>query len=218
PLRRCHPEGRPGVLPPLVRPRAERQPAAGRRLRRVHRRDESARLQRSGHRSDGAAQSRAAARPPGHVMPELAGWESFYVIVGSSAGALTGPTIVHFCVGLVVSAALSAPWRSATGIAVTLGVCGGGGLVYVLNAVHRARRQTDYRPVLEDWLWHSVFPVVAYGAILIGGITLRKAPETSLFAVGAAVLSLVLIGIHNSWDTVTYLAVIRREGRHQSKS
>jgi len=175
----------------------------------------------------------------------LSPWESFYVIVGSSAGALTGlmfvvmtliadleeapssstsvgaygtPTIVHFCVGLVVSAALSAPWRSATGIAVTLGVCGGGGLVYVLNAVHRARRQTDYRPVLEDWLWHSVFPVVAYGAILIGGITLRKAPETSLFAVGAAVLSLVLIGIHNSWDTVTYLAVIRREGRHQSKS
>src|SRR6185503_19410596 len=212
PLRRCHPEGRPGVLPPLVRPRAERQPAAGRRLRRVHRRDESARLQRSGHRSDGAAQSRAAARPPGHVMPELAGWESFYVIVGSSAGALTG---LMFVVMTLIADLEEAP---SSGIAVTLGVCGGGGLVYVLNAVHRARRQTDYRPVLEDWLWHSVFPVVAYGAILIGGITLRKAPETSLFAVGAAVLSLVLIGIHNSWDTVTYLAVIRREGRHQSKS
>jgi hypothetical protein len=47
---------------------------------------------------------------------------------------------------------------------------------------------------------------------------LPKAPGPSLFAVGAAVLSLVLIGIHNSWDTVTYLAVSRREGQNQHKS
>ncbi len=68
----------------------------------------------------------------------LAPWESFYVIVGSSAGALTGlqfvvialiaeaeaaasmlevrafgtPTVVHFCAVLFISAVLSAPWHA----------------------------------------------------------------------------------------------------------
>jgi hypothetical protein len=50
---------------------------------------------------------------------------------------------------------------------------------------------------------------------LVGAILLAKAPEESLFAIAAAVLSLVLIGIHNAWDTVTYLAVIQREGKDQ---
>ena len=70
----------------------------------------------------------------------LAAWESFYVIVGTSAAALTGlvfvvvvliverdvlhtgqlhafvtPTIAHFCVVLLVSATMSAPWPELWG-------------------------------------------------------------------------------------------------------
>jgi hypothetical protein len=36
---------------------------------------------------------------------------------------------------------------------------------------------------------------------------LPRAPEAALFACGAGTLGLVFIGIHNAWDTVTYLAV-----------
>jgi hypothetical protein len=43
------------------------------------------------------------------IVPAFAAWESYYVIVGSSAAAL-------------------------------------------------ARRTTDYRPVLEDWIWHIILP------------------------------------------------------------
>ena len=178
-------------------------------------------------------------------MPELTGWESFYVIVGSSAAALTGlmfvvmaliadheempsesgavgayatPTIVHFCAALVVSATLSAPWRSLTSVAVALGIYGGAALLYALSVTRRARRQSGYQPVTEDWLWHSVLPIAAYAALLVAAFVLRKSPEGALFVVGAAVLSLVLIGIHNSWDTVTYLAVTQRERHTQGKS
>ncbi|HEY3162283.1 MAG TPA: hypothetical protein VGJ78_25170 [Vicinamibacterales bacterium] len=178
-------------------------------------------------------------------MPELAGWESFYVIVGSSAAALTGlmfvvmtliadkedvpsssatvgaygtPTIVHFCTALVISAIVSAPWQRLTSVAAALGICAVVALIYALIAVRRARRQDSYKPVLEDWLWHSVFPIAAYAAVLIAAVVLPKAPAPSLFAVGAAVLSLVLIGIHNSWDTVTYLAVVRRESENRPKT
>jgi hypothetical protein len=70
-------------------------------------------------------------------MSEFKEWESFYVIVGSSAGALIGlqfvvitliaerpalrsaeggaafstPSVVHFAVVLLLSAILSAPWN-----------------------------------------------------------------------------------------------------------
>jgi hypothetical protein len=168
-------------------------------------------------------------------MPQLAGWETFYVIVGSSAAALTGlmfvvitlikesdiprssgtvavfgtPTVVHFCAALVVAAILTAPWQTLTNVAGAVGIVGAAGLIYTLTVLHRARQQTGYQPVLEDWLFHTVFPIAAYAAILIAAAVLRRDPERSLFGIGAAVLAIVLIGIHNAWDTVTYVAVAR---------
>ena len=173
------------------------------------------------------------------MIPQLEAWDNFYVIVGSSAAALTGlmfvvialiadetldapkssgtvaafgtPNIVHFCSALVVSATLSAPWRTLTNVAWAVGVCGAAGVFYALIVLQRARRQTSYKPVLEDWLWHTVFPTSAYVAIVIAAVLLSRASEHALFAIAAAVLSLVLIGIHNAWDTVTYLALQQRE-------
>jgi hypothetical protein len=176
-------------------------------------------------------------------MPQLAGWETFYVIVGSSAAALTGlmfvvialikesdlprssgtvaafgtPTVVHFCTALVVAAILTAPWRTLTNVAAAAGIVGAAGVIYTLMVLQRARTQTHYRPVLEDWLFHTVFPMAAYAAIVIAAAALRNDPEHSLFAIGAAVLILVLIGIHNAWDTVTYVTVARPERKEAQK-
>src|ERR1700674_1680155 len=106
----------------------------------------------------------------------LLAWENFYIIVGSSAGALTGlqfvvmalvtdsptrtdtgtidafgtPTIVHFCAVLLVSSILSAPWPTLSSIGLVLGVCGAAGVVYTVIVVVRARRQSGYSPVFED--------------------------------------------------------------------
>jgi hypothetical protein len=168
-----------------------------------------------------------AARSP------LIAWESFYVIVGSSGAALTGlqfvvialiaesrtrstlqqidafgtPTIVHFCAVLLVSAILSAPWPTLSSIGAVLGVCGATGVVYGVVVVIRARRQTGYRPVFEDWLWHTVLPLVAYTLLLVAAVMLRSYPRRVLFVVGATTLLLLFIGIHNAWDTVTFIAV-----------
>jgi hypothetical protein len=64
------------------------------------------------------------------ALSPLAAWESFYVIVRSSAAALTGLQFV-------------------------VGACGVTGVVYGMRVVRHARRQTDYVPVLEDWIWHG---------------------------------------------------------------
>ena len=124
-----------------------------------------------------------------------------------SIAAFGTPTIVHFCSVLLVSAILSAPWHGLTSVGLTLGVCGLIGVVYGVIVVRRARRQTGYRPVWEDWLWHAVLPLIAYALILISAIVLRSYPQRALFVIGTMALLLLFIGIHNAWDTVTYIAV-----------
>jgi hypothetical protein len=164
-------------------------------------------------------------------------WETFYVIVGSSAAALTGlmfvvialvadvrstvrqidafgtPTVVHFATVLLVSAIMAAPWPAMLGVSLALGTCGAAGVVYVIIVLRRARRQTDYKPVFEDWLFHAALPFAAYAAILVAASALARRPTPMLFMVGAATVLLLFVGIHNSWDTVTYIVVVRWEKR-----
>lgn len=172
-------------------------------------------------------------------MSPLAAWETFYVIIGASAGALIGlqfvvialvaesrrkstlreidafgtPTIVHFCVVVLMAGIVSAPWRDLGNVAFALGATGASGVAYVFMVVRRARRQTGYEPVLEDWLWHAVFPFISYAALFVAAVQLPRDPSASLFGVGATALLLLFIGIHNAWDTVTYIAVEREKPR-----
>ena len=165
----------------------------------------------------------------------LTSWENFYVIVGSSAAALTGlmfvvvtliagsqerrssrsvaafgtPTVVHFCAALLIAAILSAPWQELwnAGLLLLLGLSGLGGVVYIVIVAWRARRQTEYEPVLEDWLWHTIFPLVSYAGLLVSELLLLSNPALALFIIGAVTVLLLFIGIHNAWDTVTYVAI-----------
>jgi hypothetical protein len=171
------------------------------------------------------------------VPPSLSEWESFYVIVGSSSAALTGlqfvvitlvadsrrwssmheigafgtPTVVHFCAVLLISAILSAPWNRLSSAGIAIGLTGVAGLVYTSLVIRRAREQRGYHPVLEDWIWHVILPLIAYVTLLVLGFTLLGHPESWLFLIGAMALLLLFIGIHNSWDTVTYIAVQQQD-------
>jgi hypothetical protein len=163
----------------------------------------------------------------------LAAWETFFFLIGSSAAALTGlqfvvialiaesrrrattreiqafstPTIVHFAGVLLVCAILSAPWHSLSPVAVILGVCGGVGIAYTLVVIKRARSQSTYRVVGEDWLWHVVLPFISYVVLLVSAILFTAHVHRVLFAIGASVLLLLFVGLHNAWDTVTYIMV-----------
>jgi hypothetical protein len=171
-------------------------------------------------------------------MSLFAAWESFYVIIGSSAAALTGlqfvvmvlgaelsvggtihttrafgtPTIVHFCAVLLNSAILSAPWRRHSSAALAIVSFAVVGLIYTVTVYRHMRRQTDYQPVLEDWIFHTVLPVLAYAAFLAGGILVPSDPGPWLFVIGGASLALLFVGIHNAWDAVTWIALVRRRG------
>ncbi len=169
-------------------------------------------------------------------MTLLAGWENFYVIVGSSAGALIGlqfvvmtliatkpiarvdaqaggafatPSVVHFGVVLLLSAIASAPWNRIIAVAVLWGLVGLCGVVYVAVVARRMGLQSAYQPVFEDWLFHVLFPFAAYAVLAISAYAAHSHARQALFLVGAAALLLLFIGIHNAWDAVTYHVFVR---------
>ncbi len=163
-------------------------------------------------------------------------WANFYVIVGSSAGALTGlqfvvmalvadrpfgtlsdinafgtPTVVHFSATLLISAILSAPWHRLSSAGVALAVCGALGCAYSFIVIRRTLRTTSYRPVLEDWVMFVLLPLAAYVDLLVAAVVLQRSPGPALFAIAGASLVLLCIGIRNAWDTVIYVALQRHD-------
>lgn len=175
------------------------------------------------------------------TLPALAAWETFYLIIGPSAAVLLGlqfvvivlgtevhppnslaevnafgtPTVVHFSLVLLESAVFVAPWHRFTLVATTTALLGLGGTVYTLVVTRRARRATGYRPVLEDWVWHIVLPFTAYAVTTISAILLPLFPRPAMFAIAGMAMLLMLDGIHNAWDTVTFMAVEGRKRRER---
>jgi len=171
-------------------------------------------------------------------MLELTEWNSFYVIVGSSAGALIGlqfvvltliaerprlgtaeagaafatPSVVHFGVVLLLSAVVSAPWHAIGAVAIFWGLVGLGGIVYAVIVARRMRVQTVYRPVFEDWLFHVHLPIAAYAMLAVSAYVARSHARPTLFLAGAATLVFLFVGIHNAWDAVTYHVFVNRRG------
>jgi hypothetical protein len=170
------------------------------------------------------------------ALPLLA-WQSFYVIVGSASAALIGlqfvviallagqkgratareidafatPTIRHFGASLLVSSMLCAPWPSLAAAGTALAICGATGVVYVVVIIYRARYQTAYQLVFEDWLWYMALPLLAYASLGVAAFALARDTSISLFATAGTTLLLLFIGIHNAWDTITYIVLQARE-------
>ena len=103
------------------------------------------------------------------------------------------------------------------GVAIVLGLCGVAGLVYAAVIIQTVRHQTLYTPVLEDWVWHFTLPPLAYTTLLGAAIFVQSSPTVSLFAVGGTVLVLLFVGIHNAWDSVTFIALHLRQQQDEDE-
>ncbi|HEX4600912.1 MAG TPA: hypothetical protein VH116_05930 [Gemmatimonadales bacterium] len=154
----------------------------------------------------------------------LAGWDNFYVIIGSSAGGLTGltfvvivliresaqgvqptglgafvtPTIVHFCGVLALAAFMSMPHQSAGTLSAGLALGGLAGLIYgCLIGVSMYRigiGATRYVPVREDWIWNVIVPTLVYAALVVMAALIWDR-LTRQALYGVAVLALALLFI-----------------------
>lgn len=171
-------------------------------------------------------------------MTALVEWQAFAEVVGSAAGALTGlqfvvmalisempmrsgehetgeafatPTIVHFTAVLMMAASLAVPWQSLRPVCAVWALGGIAGLLYSMLVLARMRKQVAYKPVLEDWVFHTVLPCCAYTVLAGSGISVVSHTGGALLSFAAAGLLLLFIGIHNAWDNVLYLVMLKRQ-------
>ncbi|HKU26922.1 MAG TPA: hypothetical protein VJQ54_15720 [Candidatus Sulfotelmatobacter sp.] len=175
----------------------------------------------------------------------LAGWENFYVIVGSSAGALIGlqfvvitliadrtigpgqaqagdafatPTIVHFGAVLLLSGMVNAPWASVQSAAIAWGLLGFAGIIYEMVVLRRMQTQSVYKPQVEDWLFHFLLPLGAYAALAVSTFAVHSRAHAAMFVIAAAAMLLLFVGIHNAWDAVTYHVFVSNPKRKEMES
>jgi hypothetical protein len=167
----------------------------------------------------------------------LAGWDNFYVIVGGAAGGLTGltfvvitlaadahrvktvavsafvsPTIVHFGTVLALAAYLTMPRHTALTLSLGLGVVGLAGLIYIATialGIHRLKGA--YTAVIEDWVWNVILPGLCFCVLLSMAFLLSARPKQSPYGVAAAIMLLMIVGIHNAWDIAVWNSVNKQE-------
>lgn len=167
----------------------------------------------------------------------LAGWDNFYVITGGAAGGLTGltfvvitlaadahrvmpvgvktfvsPTIVHFGVILALAAYLSMPRHTAFSLSLGIGVVGLAGLVYIATiaaAIHRMKG--EYTAVPEDWIWNVILPALCFGVLLLMALLLSTRSAPCLYGVAAAIMLLMIVGIHNAWDIAVWNSINKQK-------
>jgi hypothetical protein len=167
----------------------------------------------------------------------LAGWDNFYVIVGSAAAGLAGltfvvialirdarsvrptglrafvtPTIVHFGGVLALAAFLSMPHQHVATLSAGFVAGGLAGLGYGVSTALNLRRQgPEYMPVREDWMWNVILPSLAYAALFLMGGLIWVRPAQTQFGVAAISLALLFIGIRNAWDIAIWMTIQRKQ-------
>jgi hypothetical protein len=165
----------------------------------------------------------------------MQGWENFYVIVGSAAGGLTGltfvvialvrdarmvrpaglrafvtPTILHFSGVLALASFLTMPHQRLLSVSAGLTLGGAAGAIYGLLTAATLRRQGEYQPVREDWVWNVILPTLVYACLFCMGVLIWHRPQETLFGVAALSLLLLFIGIHNAWDIAIFMTLQKR--------
>ena len=166
----------------------------------------------------------------------LAGWDNFYVIAGSSAAGLTGltfvvitlsaganrvqeeglrnfltPTIGHFGDVLALADFLSMPDQNQLSLSLGFGAVGIGGLAYT-GSIARGIRSLGgtYVPAREDWIWNALLPAVVYATLLAAAISIWPLTKPSMYGVAAAIVLLMIIGIHNAWDIAVWNSIRKK--------
>ena len=164
-------------------------------------------------------------------------WETFYLLIGTSAAALVGvmfivmtlaaevaveqfdrgtslyqtPIVFHLAVIVTVSALAAVPAHLmivVAGLILLLGLCGIG---YSASITQRTLRPDDYyQPTASDRIYFGILPGLSYVLLGAGAVGAWWAPEVAAEAIGGAILLLLLVSIRNAWDVATYTVRLSR--------
>jgi len=162
------------------------------------------------------------------------GWDNFYFMVGSAGAGLIGllfvvvtltagfersqalrgaalymtPTAIHFAVVLTISAVAVAPGLPAPATAVIAGLIALGGLAGAVRACIGigAAPPGPEQPHWSDFWMYGATPAVVYLGLCASAIAVYARVAWAVYALAGLLLVLLLVGIRNAWDLVTWIA------------
>jgi hypothetical protein len=173
-------------------------------------------------------------------MNELERWASFYLLTSAAAATLIGllfviitlgaerrvedapakihnyltPTVFYFASILFLAALLTFPNHTRLTAALCICLAGVVGLVYSGTSLIEGGDRKSFEE-RQDLISYAIVPFVAYGLLVVGAILLLHHPQRGLTFVAVGMLTLLTLGIRNSWAIV--IEVSTRPRRQDSK-
>ena len=166
-----------------------------------------------------------------HVSDLFHDWHDFYLLVGTASATLVGlmfvaatlgasmfsernryglqafisPTVVDFASVMFICIVVTIPSQTWLTLGVLLAGGGFAGCLYSGRVwVHIFVR----RIVQVDWVdrfFYALIPIFGYALILLSGIMLLMQWRASAEVTAAALVVLMLAGIRNAWDMMTWM-------------
>ncbi len=163
------------------------------------------------------------------------GWDDFYLMIGSAAGALIGllfvvitltagrgdrekllfgaslymtPTLIHFSVVLGGSALATVPGLQPLLAGLLLGgaaLVGLGNAIWSCIGINKLSKGEE-KPHHTDFWMYGVTPALLY--LALGGVALCLAAgcAEAVPALAAALTAILFWGVRNAWDLITWIA------------
>jgi hypothetical protein len=162
-------------------------------------------------------------------------WDSFYLMLGSSAGALIGllfvvatlggnlahdqaepgqrtymtPLVFHLAIVLVLSCVTAVPGLRDRAGGLIVGGAGVLGLAYAIWIMCRLRsRKLPTPPHWSDFWFYGFGPAAIYLALIASAIMVATSQPAAADLVALFLTALLMTTIRNAWDLVTWLAPV----------
>jgi hypothetical protein len=174
-----------------------------------------------------------------------AGWQNFYILVGTAAATLIGlmfvavtfgaglvtqqstpsarafldPPFTHFVTVLLTACLMLIPTMSPSVLGVALVVVT---LIrtVALVSVHRRMREAHAKfgdIELSDWLMGIVLPFCCYLGLVVAGAGFLTLKTAAFDVLAVVIISVLLLGIVGAWELMIWLALTRVRAKDQGE-
>ena len=171
------------------------------------------------------------------------GWHDFFILLGTACATLVGlmfiavsiganifkeenrpalevflgPTVVHFTSVLVLCVLAIIPSQGWLSLAALTSLIGFAGFLFsarIWIRLMRSRYELDY----IDRFFYTVLPAIGYLIVLSAATPLYEQSEWGLDAAAIGLITLLLAGIRNAWDMMTWIALKVPNAGDESKA
>lgn len=178
---------------------------------------------------------------PDALAQPLQRWHDFYLLVGGAAATLVGlmfvaislgsrfitqeslpglrvfvsPTLIHFIYVLVIATVAMIPTLTLVPLGILLVLVGLFSFGRAVSMLPYMRQQHRAQTIdKHDWVWHLIAPSISYLLFVGTGIGLLLRIDRAFDGLALSSILLLVSGIRNAWDLVTWFALKTEDPPH----